>query len=73
MRAHHVGGVAEETNQPIDRRRDMTRHELKRRSDVHAEPRNHLSVFIANHRELPEVVRYKERDDEDDDIPIGFK
>ena len=72
VRVDEVDGVAAEGEQPIDRGCDMTGHELKGGGDVQPEPSDDVAVFIADHGELPEVVRREERDHEDDDAAIWF-
>ena len=70
---HFRHRIPYQRQQPIDRVRDMARHELKRSRDIPSEPGHHLPVFIPHHRELPEIVRDKQRDHKNNHVHIGFQ
>ncbi len=69
----HVSGVADEGDEPKDRLRDMTGHDLERRRDIHAEPSDDIAVFIAGEGPFPGIVRHQQRDHENQNIFIGLE
>ena len=56
--SHHKYRVSEKGYKPIDGGCDVSGHEYKGCRDIQTEPCHHLSVLIADHGELPEIVRH---------------
>ena len=73
MLVRHRHRVVKQTYQPIDNRRDMTCHELKRRGHIEAEPSHLRAELIAVHRPFPAKDGNQQRDDEHDDVSVRFK
>ena len=73
VRVRHIDGVAEERDEPIDRLRHVTRHELERRRNVPSEPRHIVAVLVTRHRPFPEIVRHEQREHEDEHVRVGLK
>ena len=71
--AHHESRVSEPTYHLIHHPSDMACHELKRRCNIHSEPRHLLAVLVTHHRPFPRVVRHQQRYHENDNVLVGFE
>lgn len=62
--------VAEKRDQLIHHISSMLSHEHKRRRDANSEPCHAVTRLIARDGELPEIVRHKQRNHEDNHVLI---
>lgn len=69
--AYERYAVVREVHQSIHHSGYVRCQPRERGGDVPAEPRNLLAAFVAQHRELPEIVGSQQRCHKQDDVDVG--